>query len=119
MIPNLQDLLLPGGLRRNLFPQGSRYSGIDTNTLQAPDGSSVIYLQRRFLPPASDFTLVQLHTVTQGERLDNITAQFLADPTQFSQICDANNVMHPHEAEAVGRKLRITLPQGVPGSPVA
>ena len=110
----LQDLLLPGGLRHSLFPQGSRYRGIDTATMDGPDGEPVVYLLRRFLPSPEDFTVLQEHTVSQGERLDNITARYLSDPEQFLQICDANNIMRPREAEKTGRTLRITLPLGVP-----
>jgi hypothetical protein len=118
MTPSIQDLLLPGGLRSNLFPTDSRYSGLDTNTQQI-SGKPVIYLKRRFLPPADQFTLVQYHTVTEGERIDNIAAAYLSDPTLYWQICDANNVMDPRETEQINRKLRITLPAGVPGSSIA
>ena len=27
----------------------------------------------------------------QGERLDNVAAQYLGDPTLFWRLCDANN----------------------------
>lgn len=98
-----------------LFPPTSRYSGIPTATLTGPDGKPVIYLTRRFLPSPGDFTLLQVYTVKQGDRLDNITAQFLGDPLAFWRICDANNVMRPDElTETLGRQIRITLPQGIP-----
>jgi hypothetical protein len=120
--PSLEDLLLPGGLRSNLFPPNSRYSGMDTNTYvspptpEEPEGKNIIYLQRRFLPPADRFALLHEHIVTEGERVDNITATFLGDPEQYWRICDANNVMHPRECEEIGRRLRITLPEGIPGT---
>jgi hypothetical protein len=50
------------------------------------------------------------HTVVQGERLDNITARYLGDPTQFWQVCDANGVLEPAELEQLGRTVRIALP---------
>ncbi len=56
------------------------------------------------------------HTVTQGDRLDNVTAHYLGDPEQFWRVCDANNAMRPAELEEVGRRVRITLPEGVPGA---
>ena len=37
------------------------------------------------------------HTVTQGERLDNITFQYLGDPEQFWRVCDANGAVRPDE----------------------
>jgi hypothetical protein len=97
------------------FPATSRYNGIATATLETADGKTIIYLERRFVPAADNFALLQLHTVTQAERLDNIAAQYLGDPTAFWRICDANNAMRPEElTETLGRQLRITLPQGIP-----
>jgi hypothetical protein len=67
------------------------------------------------LPPTERFALLQEHVVTQGERLDNITARYLGDPEQFWRLCDANAAMQPEELEEISRRLRITLPEGVPG----
>lgn len=107
-------------LKSTLFPASSRYAGIDTGTLSSPQGKTIIYLLRRFLPPAERFQLLQEHTVTQGERLDNITAQYMGDPTLFWRLCDSNNAMRPEElTETIGRRLRITLPEGIPGAPHA
>ena len=120
--PNLalQAVLRPGGLKITLFPPTSRYHGIDTETLETADGKTIIYLRRRFVPPPERFALLQEHTVTQGERLDNITAKYLGDPEQFWRVCDANNAMRPDElTETIGRRLRITLPEGIPGVPNA
>jgi hypothetical protein len=55
--------------------------------------------------------------VFQGDRLDNIAALYLGDPEQFWRICDANAAMRPNElTETIGRRLRITLPEGIPGT---
>jgi hypothetical protein len=103
-----------------LFPPTSRYHNIETVSLLHADGTEVIYLKRRFVPSPERFTVLQEHVVTQGERLDNITARYLGDPLQFWRICDANNAMNPPELTAkVGRRLRITLPEGIPGIPNA
>jgi hypothetical protein len=81
-----------------------------------PDGKTIVYLRRRFLPAAEDLVLLQEHVVTEGDRLDNVTAQYLGDPEQFWRIADANNAMRPCElTENPGRILRITLPEGFPG----
>jgi len=49
--------------------------------------------------------------VTQGERLDTITARYLGDPTQFWRVCDANDVLQPTElTEEVGNVIKIALP---------
>jgi hypothetical protein len=97
------------------FPPTSRYYLVDTVVYETPAGEAVRYLLRRFVPPPERFTLIQEHTVTQGERLDNITARYLGDPEQFWQICDANRAMRPEELTEVGRRLRITMPEGLPG----
>jgi hypothetical protein len=102
------------------FPPTSRYSGIATTTLTSADGRTVVYLARRFLPSPDSFALLQMHVVTQGERLDNIAAQYLGDPQAFWRIADANGAMRPEElTETPGRSVRITLPAGVPGTPNA
>jgi hypothetical protein len=112
----LQAILQPGGLKSSLFPPTSRYSGIDTATLITPAQRTIIYLRRRFVPPPENFILLQEHVVAQGERLDNITAAYLGDPLQFWRVCDANRAMRPEElTEIIGIRLRITLPEGIPG----
>jgi len=96
-----------------MFSVTSRYYGIEIATYETSDGLEIAYLRRRFLPTASKGSLIAEHLVTQGERLDNITARYLGDSEQFWRLCDANNVMRPDEATAeIGRRLRIPLPQG-------
>ena len=99
------------------FPMTSRYYGIPTVTITESDGRVVAYLQRRFLPAPERFALLQVHRVTDGERLDNIAGRYLSDAEAFWRIADANRAMRPDElTEVVGRALRITLPEGVPGA---
>lgn len=98
------------------FTPTSRYYAIETTTWTMADGRTVVYLRRRFVPPPERFALLQEHVVTQGERLDNIAAQYLGDPEQFWRLCDANGALRPEELTAeIGRHLRITLPEGIPG----
>ena len=100
------------------FPATSRYYNFETATLETPDGRTIIFLKRRFVPPPENFSLLQEYVVVQGDRPDNITARFLGDPEQFWRICDANRAMRPDElTETIGRQLRITLPEGIPGTP--
>lgn len=99
------------------FPITSRYYGIETTQIETAGGKTVVYLKRRFIPPPERFELLQEHLVTEGDRLDNITARYLGDPEQFWRVCDANGVMYPDElTETIGRRIRITLPEGIPGS---
>jgi hypothetical protein len=98
------------------FPVTSRYHGIEIAILKRHDGKTISHLRRRFVPSPDRFSLLQEHTVTEGERLDNIAAQYVRDPEQFWRICDANNAMQPDNLTAeIGRRLRITLPEGIPG----
>lgn len=110
---------LPSTLTATLFPPSSRYHGLDVAVLTPAGGiEPVVYLRRRFVPPPERFATLQEHLVTQGERLDTITARFLGDPEQFWRLCDANRALRPQElTETLGRRLRITLPEGVPGPP--
>jgi len=102
------------------FPPTSRYYGIETAMLTVADWSIVTYLRRRFLPSPDRFALLQEHIVAEGERLDNVTATYLADPEAFWRIADANAAMDPVALmQPVGRHLRITLPEGIPGAPNA
>ena len=117
LLDPIQAMLAQTSLKNTLFGPTSRYFGIDTLNYVTPQGTTIVYIQRRFLPPAESFQLIQQHTVMQGERLDNIAAQYLGDPTLFWRLCDANNAMRPDEStETIGRKLDITLPDGVTGA---
>ena len=98
-----------------MFDRTSRYYGLGTRTLDViePDGTTrpVRYVLRRFIPATSGATLVE-YSIAQVDRLDNITARYLGDPTQFWRVCDANDVLIPEElTDAVGRVIHITLPQ--------
>jgi hypothetical protein len=102
------------------FPPTSRYYGIDTATLTTVDGRVVVYVRRRFVPSPDRFALLYQHVVSEGERLDNIAAKYMDDPEAFWRIADANGAMRPEElTETPGRRLRITLPEGIPGTPNA
>ena len=112
---NLQALLQFTGLKASLFPLNSRYQNIVTATLQV-NGQTIAYIRRRFIPSPDQFAPIQQHTVKQGERLDNLSAQYLGDPELFWRLCDANGSMRPEELEEPGITLTIALPQGVPGA---
>jgi hypothetical protein len=104
----------------NNFSPTSRYYGFETLQIKRIDGLTVAYLKRRFLPQPEKFFQLEEHIVTDNERLDNITAKHLGDPEQFWRVADANRAMRPEElTEETGRRLRITLPEGIPGIPNA
>ena len=86
--------------------------------MTADDGRALVYLRRRFIPPPERFALLLEHVVTEGERPDTVAAKYLSDAEAFWRIADANAVMRPEElTDTPGRRLRITLPEGIPGTP--
>ncbi len=101
------------------FQPTSRYYNLETALYVADETRLIRYVRRRFLPPLERLTLVQVVTLTEGDRLDNLTARYLGDAEQFWRIVDANAVLQPEALEAVGRQVRITLPEGIPGTPNA
>lgn len=108
--------VIPGGFAGiDPFPPGSRHHGLPLATVEI-DGVPVRYVRRRFVPPPSSFATVSEHEVREGDRIDTVAATELGDPELFWRLADANAVAHPAEAvERVGRRLRITLPEGIPG----
>jgi hypothetical protein len=98
-----------------MFEPTSRYANVETVTLERVDADgnvrAIAYKRRRFVPPAAGQTTLVQHRFAAGERLDTITARYFGEPTQFWQICDANDVLRPSELEAeVGRPITIAMP---------
>ena len=112
----LQKILQQAGFGKTSFPSNSRYYGIETATKALRDSETIVYIRRRFVPQPERYSIIQEHTVTEGDRLDNLANQYLGDPELFWQLCDANNILHPEElTESNGSKIKITLPEGIPG----
>lgn len=112
----LAALLAPQSLEANLFPPTSRYHGKATAEWSPAQGESVKYLRRRFLPDPADLDETSQVTVEAGDRTDLLAARALGDPELFWRLADGNGALAPQElTEEVGRKLRVTLPEGVPG----
>ena len=100
------------------FPPNSRYHRVALKTLERRGRGNVVYLARRFLPLPETLSLLQEHVVEDRDRLDNLAARYLGDPELFWRIADANNAMRPQDLtaeEEIGRRLRITLPEGLVG----
>jgi len=99
-----------------MFDSASRYYRVKVATLTVTDRDGlkreIRFVKRRFIPPTNSVTTLVEHTVTQGERLDNISAKYLGDPTQFWRICDANYVLRPSDlTDTIGNVIEITMPQ--------
>jgi hypothetical protein len=89
-----------------MFTPGSRYAGSGTSVLTGPDGSQIAVL----IPPLPTAPAVAgYHQRRDGERLDLIAAQYLADATATWRLCDANNSMVP---DALGARSFIGIPAG-------
>jgi hypothetical protein len=100
---------------------GSRYYGVPTAHMTMPDGLAVVYLKRRFLPPASAFSVLKTVPVAPDDRLDTIAAQHLGDPLQWWRIADGNGAMLSEAlvanvASQPAAALAITLPEGMAGA---
>ncbi len=115
MSDHLEALLGAGAVPAETFPENSRYRGIETGVLEL-DGRAVRYLRRRLVPAPDRFALLHEHEVIAGERVDNLAALYLDDPEQFWRLCDANGILRPSDlTSSAGARIRITLPEGIPG----
>lgn len=98
------------------FDPSSRYADVETaiRTVTDADGNDRIlrYQRRRVIPPQDDLPTLAEHRVTEGDRLDNITARYAGDPTLFWRLCDANAVLRPAELEAVNLIIRVAMARG-------
>jgi len=94
-----------------MFTTQSRYHDIERAEWTGEPGRTIVYARRRFLPSSAGVAPLSLHAVAGGDRLDNITARYLGDPTQFWRVADANDAMRPDDLTAtVGRVLTIPSP---------
>jgi hypothetical protein len=112
----MSDILaLQLALPPSTFAPSSRYYGLEIARIEI-DGQTYAYVRRRFCPQPERFAVIGEHSVSSHERLDHIAAHYLGDPELFWRICDANRALRPEElTETIGRRLVITLPEGVPG----
>lgn len=99
------------------YPRTSRYHDAEIGVHIQPDGTEVRYAKRRLLPPLSETEgETAPHTVSSGERPDQLAQRYLGDPAQWWRIADANPTLDPRELTAEpGREIEIPLPGGFPG----
>ena len=95
------------------FEPNSRYYSVKAEQLTVTDRDGrervIAYKRRRVIPSYEDQPTLAEHRVAEGDRLDNVTARYLGDPTQFWRLCDANVVLKPEELEDIGRVIRIAM----------
>lgn len=116
MTDPLKAFMQANALSSPAFSPDSRYHGLDTTQWTRADGVTITYVRRRFVPPPENFASLREHRVAEGDRLDNLAARYLSDAQQYWRLCDGNGVIRPDElTDTIGKILRITLPEGVPG----
>jgi len=93
------------------YPRTSRYFASDQL-----EHAGVPYLRPRLLPDPNNFATIGTYEVRAGDRADVLAFRQFGDAEQWWRLADANPVVDPRElTDTPGKKLRITLPEGVPG----
>lgn len=117
MADPLQQLLAAGALPTTAFPPTSRYAQTPVEAWEPGDGSPPVpYLARRFCPRPDRFALLYELRIAEGDRRDLLAARNLGDAEVWWQLADANGVLDPRDLTVpIGRALRFTLPEDVPG----
>ena len=88
-----------------MFDSKSRYSKAETYVVQDSRGRNVNVVVP---PPPPDQSLLGLHLLIQGERMDLLAAKYLDDPAGFWRIAEQNDVMLP-EALTEAREVEIPV----------
>jgi hypothetical protein len=115
MIDPAQIVFNPADPRPAAFAPTSRYFGLPILLREEADGTIHAYVSRRFVPAPERLAAVGSYVVTEKDRADTIAFAVFGDPTLFWRLCDGNRVLHPRELETTGRRLRVTLPDGIAG----
>jgi hypothetical protein len=114
-------LLGAGAVPSVSFPPTSRYATVGTSvhTPTPPPGQEpvpVAFLRRRLVPGPERFALLYEYSCVERDRRDLVAATHLGDPELWWRLADANGVIDPAAlTEPVGRSLRITLGENIPG----
>jgi hypothetical protein len=109
LVPSAQDAPL------EVYDELSRYRGLPLLTYVDVDGREIVYVARRFLPRPEQLAEIAQVEVRDGDRLDLIAGQQFGDARWWWRLADANNALDPADLTTrIERRLRITLPPGVP-----
>jgi len=92
-------------------PQG-RYATTEVKVMTLPDGTTVAYLARRFLPEPERMSMIASVAIEPADRLDLFAARTLGVATAWWRIADANRAVHPETLDGPpGRRLDVPLPE--------
>jgi len=109
----VQMLIDAGAIPTSPFGPSSRYAKLAIGRYQVSADESVAYVLPRFVPQARDIPAMSCHRVHGGERIDVITAHYLADPELYWHVADANVATDVLELTATaGSRIVIPLPPG-------
>jgi len=118
MADPLQELLAAGAIPSTSFPPTSRYADVGVETWDPGNGTPPVpFLRRRLCPRADRLALLYEVRIAEGDRRDMLGARHLGDAELWWRLADGNGAVDPRElTDPVGRRLRITLAEGVPGA---
>lgn len=81
-----------------MFDTKSRYAKVGTYTVVDVRGREVVVVNPAQKPAP---TLLGVHLLKQGQRLDHLAALYLSDPAGFWHIAEQNDVMLPEALSGV------------------
>ena len=87
-----------------MFDPNSRYAALVPYEVPDARGRTVAVAPPA---PAPSQTLLGIHVLRQGERLDHLAAKYTTDPAGFWRVAEQNNVML---AEALTEASEIEIP---------
>ena len=90
-----------------MFDPKSRYFSLQTYTVKDHRGREVAVVP---VPPPPVQTLLGIHVLRQGERLDHLAQKYLENALGFWRICEMNDVMF---AESLTEAREISIPSKV------
>ena len=118
MADPLQELLAAGAVPTTSFPPTSRYAGVPVDAWDpGPDRPPVPFLGRRLCPRTERFALLYEVRIAEADRRDLLANTHVGDPELWWRLADANGAVDPRElTEPIGRRIRVTSAEGVPGA---
>lgn len=93
-----------------MFFPGSRYASLGAYSLTLPDGRKLAATR---LPSPGVVAALGYYRRHSAERLDHVSARFLADATAFWRVCDANGALSP---DALAASDLVGVPLDAPKS---
>jgi hypothetical protein len=91
-----------------MFFPGSRYVSLGTYSVAVAGGGAVLVTK---LPTPGLQAVLGYYRRNASDRLDQIAARFLSDPTAFWRLCDANGAIVP---DALNARSLVGVPLGAP-----